>query len=100
MPIAFAVTAQAAYTVWGASLVLFVVVLLVVAALLTMILRTVSRIEVVAGEIWVAGQGVANNTVHIPLLGTTNQVVGQIGAAAGKILGHTARIQAHFSPRG
>jgi hypothetical protein len=95
MAIGFAVSAQAAYTVWGTSLGFFLVVLVVVAALLTMILRTVVRIEAVAGEIWVVGQGIANNTVHIPLLSTTNHVVAQILAAAGKILGHVTRIQAH-----
>lgn len=51
MPTSFAVTAQAAYTVWGTSLGLFLVVLIVVAALLTMILRTVGRIEAGAGQI-------------------------------------------------
>lgn len=95
MAIGLAVTAQAAYTVWGTSLGLFLVVLVVVAALLTMILRTATRIEAVAGQIWVVGQGVANNTVHIPLLATTNHVIAQILAAAVKILGHVTRIQAH-----
>jgi hypothetical protein len=89
------VTAQAAYVVWGTSLALFLVVLVVVSALLTMILRTVIRIERVAGQIWIVGQGIANNTVHVPLLATTNSVVAQILAAAVKILGQAARIQAH-----
>jgi len=89
------VTAQAAYTVWGTSLVLFLIVLAAVAALLTMILQTVIQIERVAGEIWIVGQGIANNTVHIPLLVTTNTVVAQILAVAVKILGQGARIQAH-----
>ena len=95
MVVAFAVTAQAAYTVWGTSLGLFLVVLVVVAALLTMILQTAGRIDAAAGQIWVVGQGIANNTVHIPLLGTTNRVVAQILAAAGKIVEHVGRIQAH-----
>jgi len=89
------VTAQAAYGVWGTSLVLFLVVLAVVAVLLTLILKTVTQIEQVAGEIWIVGQGIANNTVHIPLLATTNRVVAQILAVAVKILGHARRIQAH-----
>lgn len=95
MAIAFAVTAPAAYTVWGTSLGLFLAVLVVVAALLTMILRTAVQIEVVAGQIWVVGQGIANNTVHIPLLETTNNVIAQVLAAAGKILDQVTRIQAH-----
>jgi hypothetical protein len=90
-----AVTAQAAFTVWGTSLVLFLVVLGVVAVLLTLILKTVTLIERVAGEIWIVGQGIANNTVHIPLLAITNRVMAQILAVAVKILGHATRIQAH-----
>ena len=89
------VTAQAAYTVWGMSLVLFLIVLAVVAVLLTLILKTVTLIEQVAGDIWVVGQGIANNTVHIPLLATTNRVVAQILDVAVKILGHATRIRAH-----
>jgi hypothetical protein len=89
------VTVQAAYTVWGISLVLFLVVLTVVAVLLTLILKTVTLIEQVAGEIWVVGQGIANNTVHIPLLATTNRVVAQILAVAVKVLGHATRIRDH-----
>jgi hypothetical protein len=90
-----AVTSQAAYTVWGTSLVLFLIVLGVVAALLTLILKTVGLIEEVVGRVWIVGQGIANNTVHIPLLATTNQVVSQILAVAVKILGQGTRIQAH-----
>ena len=95
MTIGFAVTAQAASAVWGTSLVLFLVVLAVVAALLTLILQTARRIAAVAGQIWVVGQGIANNTVHIPLLATTNDAVAQILAAAGKILEQVTRIRAH-----
>ena len=95
MAISPAVTAQAAYTVWGTSLVLFLVVLGVVAALLTLILKTVGLIEEVVGRVWIVGQGIANNTVHIPLLATTNRVVSQILAVAVKILGQATRIQAH-----
>jgi hypothetical protein len=93
--IALGVTAPAAYTVWGVSLGLFLVVLVVVAALLMMILKTVIQIDQAAGEIWIVGQGIANNTVHIPLLATTNTVVAQILAVAVKILGQATRIQAH-----
>lgn len=95
MPLTLGVTAQAAYTVWGLSLVFFLVVLVVVAVLLMLILQTVILIERVAGDIWVVGQGIANNTVHIPLLATTNRVIGQILGAAVKILGDVTRIQAH-----
>jgi hypothetical protein len=95
MSIVAAVSAQAAYTVWGTSLGLFLVVLVVVAMLLTMILRTAGRIEAVGAQIWTVGQGIANNTVHIPLLATTNRVIAQILAAAGKILEHVTRIHTH-----
>jgi hypothetical protein len=93
--LSLAVTAQAAYTVWWASLGLFAVVLAAVVVLLTPILRTVERIERVAADIWIVGQGIANNTVHIPLLATTNRIVGQILAVAGCILGAAGRIAAH-----
>jgi hypothetical protein len=95
MGIALAVTAGAAYIIWGISIVLFLLVLAVVALLLALVLQTAVAIEGVAKDIWTVGQGIANNTVHIPLLATTNRVVGQILAAAGNILGAATRIAAH-----
>jgi hypothetical protein len=95
MHILLDVSAGAVYTVWWVSLAIFLVVLVVVAILLTLILNTVRRIEQGAAQIWTVGQNVANNTVQIPLLVTTNQVVDAIHEEAGKILGAATRIQEH-----
>ena len=73
MHVLLAVSAGAVYTVWWVSLAIFLVVLVVVAILLTLIL----------------------NTVQIPLLVTTNQVVDAIHTEARKILGAATRIQEH-----
>jgi Na+/H+ antiporter NhaC len=89
------VSSQAVYTVWGVSLLLGAVVLVVVALLLQLIWRSARRIEVTVGEIWNAGQGVANNTIHIALLHRTNLTVARILAAAGRILDAIAAIRAH-----
>lgn len=89
------VSTGAALTVWGVSLGLGVVVILVVAVLLTLIVRTARQIEEGVSEIWVVGQRVANNTIHIPMLHRTNQVVDGILDRAGGIDGATAAIEEH-----
>lgn len=80
---------------WGVTLVIYAVVLAVVAALLTLILREAKRIHAGVSEIWNVGQKVANNTIHIALLEQTNHVAGQILASAKGIVGATAQIGAH-----
>jgi hypothetical protein len=95
MHVLLAVSSGAVYTVWWVSIAIFLVVLMVVAILLTLILNTVRRIEQGASQIWTVGQNVANNTVQIPLLVTTNQIIDAIHDEAGKILGAATRIQAH-----
>ncbi|MCA1561225.1 MAG: hypothetical protein LC804_13520, partial [Acidobacteria bacterium] len=60
--------------VWILSLAIFVVVLIVVATLLTLILRTGKQIHAGVSAIWDVGQRVANNTVHISLLDHTNHL--------------------------
>ena len=89
------VSEGAAYTVWWISLGIGVVVILVVAILLTLILRTARQINEVAGEIWIVGQRIANNTVHIPLLQRTNQIVDGILERASGIDGAAVRIEEH-----
>jgi hypothetical protein len=42
------------------------VVIVVVAVLLTLIVRTANQINSAVSAIWTVGQQVANNTVHIP----------------------------------
>jgi hypothetical protein len=94
------VSEGAAYTVWWISLGIGVVVILVVAVLLTLIVRTARQIEGVAAEIWTVGQRIANNTVHIPLLHRTNQIVDGILERASGIDGAVAAIERHAKERG
>jgi predicted PurR-regulated permease PerM len=86
---------QAIVTIWGVSLVIAVVVVVVVGILLALILRTAEQIEQVVGDIWTAGQRVANNTVHIPLLSRTNGIAGQIVERAVAIDAVAAQIEEH-----
>lgn len=85
----------AVYTAWIVSLLLGVVVIVVVALLLAAILRTVRQIDAAVAQIWVAGQRIANNTVHIPLLHETNRVAGLILERAGGIDGAAGQIEQH-----
>ncbi len=85
----------AVYTVWWASLAIGVVVILVVAALLTAIVRTARQIEHSVADIWTVGQRIANNTVHIPLLHRTNQLAGGILQHATGIDRAASLIQEH-----
>lgn len=86
---------KAVYTVWGVSLVVGVVVIVVVTALLTGILRTAQQIEAVVADVWTVGQRIANNTVHIPMLHRTNQVAASILERAGGIDKAAALIEQH-----
>jgi hypothetical protein len=81
--------------VWALSLVIYAVVLVVVAILLFLILREAKRIHAGASEIWNVGQKIANNTIHIALLGVTNHVAGRILKSAGVVAGATAALRAH-----
>lgn len=85
------------FSAWIASLVLGVVVIVVVALLLAAILRTARQIDGAVAQIWVVGQRIANNTVHIPLLHETNRVAGSILERASGIDGAAARIEEHSS---
>ena len=88
-------TPGAIQQVWLVSLGLFVVVLLVVAALLTLILSTAKQIHGGVSAIWNAGQRVANNTVQLALLDRTNHLAGKMLASAVKIAGATHAIATH-----
>lgn len=89
------VSEGAGYMVWWVSLGIGVVVILVVAVLLTLIVRTARQIDGAVSDIWTVGQRIANNTIHIPLLNHTNRVVGDILERAGGIDGATAAIEEH-----
>lgn len=85
----------AVYTVWWISLAIGVVVILVVALLLTLVVRAARDIDAGAAQIWVVGKHVANNTVHVALLEQTNRLAGAILASAGGIITQAQRVQAH-----
>lgn len=86
---------EAVQAVWMASLGIFVVVLVVVAVLLTLIVRTARKILGGVEAIWNTGQRIANNTVHIALLKHTNDVAGQILESAVGVVHATAAMHAH-----
>ena len=86
---------RAVYTVWGVSLAVGVVVLVVVAVLLELIRRSALEIQTAVGDIWIAGKGVANNTIHVALLHRTNFFGARILEAATGILGAASAIRAH-----
>jgi len=88
-------TEGAVQQVWILSLVVYFVVVLVVAILLTLILRTAKQIHGGVSAIWTVGQKVANNTIHIALLKQTNHLAGAILESAIGVAGATAAIEAH-----
>lgn len=88
-------SAEAVRTMWIVTLALYGVVVLVVATLLTLIVREARKIRAATGQIWVVGQRIANNTIHIPLLARTNRLASDIMGAAGGVLGATAAIGDH-----
>lgn len=90
-------TAGTVQQIWVISLGVFVVVLIVVAALLALILGTARRIRAGVAAIWAAGQKVANNTVHLALLDRTNFVADRILQSAAQVAGATEAIAAHAS---
>lgn len=81
--------------VWITTLVIYAVVVMVVAVLLTLIVREARRVLAGVEAIWVVGQKIANNAIHIPLLRKTNHTAGQILESAGGIVGATAAVKAH-----
>ena len=88
-------TAETIQQVWIVSLVIFTVVLVVVAVLLTLILRTAKQIHAGVSAIWNAGQRVANNTIDLALLDRTNHIAGRILQSAGGVAAATGAIAQH-----
>lgn len=81
--------------VWTLSLAVFVVVLIVVAVLLTLILRAARDIKHGVSLIWNVGQRIANNTIQLALLEKTNAGASAILTSAVGIIGATAGIRDH-----
>ena len=88
-------SADAVQQVWIYSLVVFFVVVLAVATLLTLIHRTVKEIHGGVSEIWNVGRKIANNTIHIALLDRTNFVAARILGSAGGVVGATQALKEH-----
>jgi hypothetical protein len=78
---------------WWISLIAGVVVIIVVALLLTILHRTAEQIRTGVADIWSAGKLIANNTVHIPMLGRTNQLLAGVLDSADGLAQATERIQ-------
>ena len=78
---------------WFISLGLAVVVVIVVAILLEMIVRTAGGIDELVHSIWIGGKRIAANTVTIALLGETNDIAGKILGSASEIAKASSRIR-------
>src|SRR6185369_970644 len=89
------VSAEAIQRMWIVSLLVYGVVLVVVAVLLTLILRAAREVRGGVSAIWTVGQQIANNTIHIALLDTTNHVVDEILVSAEGVVAATAALRAH-----
>lgn len=89
------VSADTIQRMWVITLVIYGVVLIVVAMLLTLILRAAKDIRAGVTAIWTAGQHVANNTIQIALLDTTIHIAGEILECAKGIISSTAALKAH-----
>lgn len=79
---------------WIGALVIAVVVVMVVAVLLELIVRTAKRIRASVSDIWTGGKRIAGNTVTIALLEQTNVEAGALLGAAGRIAHSCKRIEA------
>jgi hypothetical protein len=88
-------TVEIVQQMWMLTLVVYAVVVVAVAALLTAILLAARRVQTAVASIWTVGQQVANNTIHIALLDTTNHVAAEILDSAQRVAGATAAIGAH-----
>ena len=89
------VSAETIQTMWTLTLVIYLAVVVVVAALLTLILRAAKAIRAGVSAIWTVGQQVANNTIHIALIDSTLHIGGSILQCAKGVVVGTAALKAH-----
>src|SRR5580765_8705102 len=89
------ISADTIQWMWITTLVIYAVVLVVVAVLLTLILRAAREVRAGVSAIWTVGQQIANNTIHIALLDTTNHIVDAILVSAEGVVAATAGLRAH-----
>ena len=80
---------------WWAAIVVLLLVTLVVHVLLNRIIAAAGAIHETVGEVWVRGQRVANNTIHIANLYKTNEYVEGILGRAGRIAASSSAIEQH-----
>ena len=80
---------------WWLVVIVVAVVIVVVAVLLRQIIATAQAIDDEAAEIWVRGQRVANNTIHIADLYKTQDLVDRILGRAGRIAAGATAIKEH-----
>lgn len=89
------ISADTIQQVWITTLLIYAVVLVVVAILLTLILRAARQVRSGVATIWTVGQQVANNTIHIALVDTTNHVVAEILDSAKGVVAATTAMATH-----
>ena len=82
-------------TSWWTAVIVLLVVTLVVYVLLARIITAAGAIHATVGEVWVRGQRVANNTIHIANLYKTDEYVEGILRRAGRIAVSAAAIEQH-----
>jgi hypothetical protein len=78
---------------WWLALGLAVVVVLVVAVLLELVVRTVHRIHQAVADIWTGGTHIAQNTVTLALLQRTNFLARELLRSADGIAAASGRIR-------
>ena len=88
-------SADAIQSIWTWSLVVFTVILVVVAVLLTLILRAARDINAGVSAIWNVGQRIANNTIHLALLEKTNAGAEAILGSAVGVINATSAVKEH-----
>jgi len=84
-------------TLWGLTLAIAALVIVVVAALLIGIIVAANRIDRHAADIWIAGKDIATNTIQIWQLQKTNAVAEQILETAQGIAGGAGSIDARLA---
>ena len=80
---------------WWLAVLVLVATTLVVAVLLRQIVATAAAIHAGVAEVWVRGQRVANNTIHIANLHRTAEAVERNLGRAGRIAVHSEAIRDH-----
>jgi hypothetical protein len=82
---------------WIISLVAAVTVVIVVAFVLELIVRTARQINELVHQIWKGGARIAQNTVTLALLRDTNDLAGKILGSASEIAKGVSRIRQQTS---